>query len=218
MRPEFGFRSDFNGLGVFVFKHKDKWRIQSILNQGLSGLTVESAVNNLTTPDNSCMVDSSFEGGNLIYVTIKVDSGKLSVDYRLPHTGATYKCIADKKYQVLKKTGYIGVTSGNPINQNVNEIGIHSIDFFNGNQAFYQHEKEIVGEQTYYKRDESGYMGAAAYPWSAKLNTIEMGKVAFDVLEMKRTNREYRREQFMKSLHIVRKEDDIREVIFKMFE
>lgn len=61
-------------------------------------------------------------------------------------------------------------------------------------------------------------MGAAAYPWSAKLNTIEMGKVAFDVLEMKRTNREYRREQFMKSLHIINKEDDIREVIFKMFE
>jgi hypothetical protein len=27
MRPEFGYRSDFNGLGVFVFKHEGKWRI-----------------------------------------------------------------------------------------------------------------------------------------------------------------------------------------------
>lgn len=166
----------------------------SILNQGLSGLTVESAVNNLTTPDNSCMIDSQFEGGHLIYITMKVENGKLSVDYELPQYGETFKCITEKKYQVLKKTGYIGVTAGNPKNQNINEIDIHSIDFFNRNQAFYQHEKEIVGDQTYFKRDESGFMGAAAYPWSAKLNTIEMGKVAFDVLEMKRTNREYRRE------------------------
>lgn len=35
MRPEFGYRSDFNGLGVFLFKHEKKWRMMSILNQGL---------------------------------------------------------------------------------------------------------------------------------------------------------------------------------------
>lgn len=46
--------------------------------------------------------------------------------------------------------------------------------------------------QEYYKRDENGYEGMTKYPWSAKLNTIEMGKVAFDVFEMKRHQREYR--------------------------
>ena len=44
----FGYKSDFNGVGVFVFKHERKWRILSIYNQGLQGLTVETAVNNLS--------------------------------------------------------------------------------------------------------------------------------------------------------------------------
>jgi len=35
MRVGFGYRPDFNGLGVFVFKHEGQWRIQSIVNTGL---------------------------------------------------------------------------------------------------------------------------------------------------------------------------------------
>ena len=35
MRPTFGYKTDFNGLGVFVFKHENKWRMMSIYNQGL---------------------------------------------------------------------------------------------------------------------------------------------------------------------------------------
>jgi len=45
-----------------------------------------------------------------------------------------------------------------------------------------------------------------------------MGKVAFDVLEIKRTQREFRNEQQHKALNIVNKDDDISEVIFKIFE
>ena len=47
----FGYKSDFNGVGVFVFKHEKRWRILSIYNQGLQGLTVETAVNNLSKCD-----------------------------------------------------------------------------------------------------------------------------------------------------------------------
>lgn len=45
-----------------------------------------------------------------------------------------------------------------------------------------------------------------------------MGKIAFDVLEVKRHQREYAKEQFTKSLHIVHEEDDLSEAIFKLFE
>jgi hypothetical protein len=44
----FGFKPDFNGLGVFVFKHERNWRILSIYNEGMNGLSVEVAVNNLS--------------------------------------------------------------------------------------------------------------------------------------------------------------------------
>lgn len=86
------------------------------------------------------------------------------------------------------------------------------------NSKFYQHQEQITEEQQYYSRDENGFVGKTAYPWSAKLNTIEMGKVAFGVLEIKRQQREYLNEQFNKALNIIKKEDDISEVIFKIFE
>lgn len=44
----FGFKATYNGLGVYVFKHERQWRILAIYNQGLSGLTIEQAVNNLS--------------------------------------------------------------------------------------------------------------------------------------------------------------------------
>jgi hypothetical protein len=49
-------------------------------------------------------------------------------------------CIVGKGYPDLKIKGWIGVSSGNPVNQNVNEIDVHSIDFFNLNSEFYQHD------------------------------------------------------------------------------
>jgi hypothetical protein len=61
-------------------------------------------------------------------------------------------------------------------------------------------------------------VGKTNYPFSAKLNTIEMGKVAIDILEMKRNNREFFSEQFHKSLNIVGKEDDIGEMLYKLNE
>jgi hypothetical protein len=48
MRTGFGYKADYNGLGVYVFKHESKWRVLAIYNQGLQGLTVEQAVNNLS--------------------------------------------------------------------------------------------------------------------------------------------------------------------------
>lgn len=47
-RTSFGFKGNYNGLGVYVFKHQEKWRILAIYNQGLDGLSVEQAVNNLS--------------------------------------------------------------------------------------------------------------------------------------------------------------------------
>jgi len=68
------------------------------------------------------------------------------------------------------------------------------------------------------QRDENGFMGRTTYPESAKLSTIAMGKVAFDVFEYKRVRREYQQEQFMKSLNTVTSDDDYTEVLFKLFE
>ena len=32
MRTSFGFKGDYNGLGIYVFKHERKWRILAIYN------------------------------------------------------------------------------------------------------------------------------------------------------------------------------------------
>ena len=44
----FGYKSDYNGLGLFVFKHQGRWRILGVYNQGLKGLTVDVAVDKLS--------------------------------------------------------------------------------------------------------------------------------------------------------------------------
>lgn len=48
MSTAFGYKPDFNGVGVFTFKHENRWRMMSIYNQGLQGLSIETAVNNLS--------------------------------------------------------------------------------------------------------------------------------------------------------------------------
>ena len=158
---------------------------------------------------------NDFDGGFIDIKYIVID-GKLTLDYS---TGGSFRtCIESKRYVGLLTPGYIGITSGNPLTQNVNEVDVTSIDFYNMNNKFYQHQEQIVEGQDYYARDDNGYTGKTAYPYSAKLSTIEMGKVAFDVLEMKRTQREYRQEQQAKALNIIKREDDYREMIFKIFE
>ena len=121
-----------------------------------------------------------------------VDDHDLSLAYSIDGGNSWTKCISNKKYMSFRMSGYFGISAGNPLNQNVNEIDVHKIDFYNMNPDYYKHDAhEIVEAQNYYKRDENGYVGKTVYPWSAKLNTIEMGKVAFDIFELKRNNREY---------------------------
>jgi hypothetical protein len=45
-----------------------------------------------------------------------------------------------------------------------------------------------------------------------------MGKVAVDIFEQKRLRRDFEKEQFSKSLNIVKKDDDWNELLFKLFE
>ena len=40
----FGYRPDYNGLGVFVFKHKRKWRILGINNYGLMPRSIDEVI------------------------------------------------------------------------------------------------------------------------------------------------------------------------------
>jgi hypothetical protein len=48
LRTTFGYKPEFSGVGAFLLRHKGQWRINSIYNLGLEGLTVEAAVNNLS--------------------------------------------------------------------------------------------------------------------------------------------------------------------------
>ena len=78
-----------------------------------------------------------FDGG-LIDIKYRVERGKLFVEYSLGGGEDNYRtCIQGKSYVGFKIKGYIGVTAGNPMKQNVNDIDVHSIDFFNMNPEFY---------------------------------------------------------------------------------
>jgi hypothetical protein len=163
------------------------------------------------------MMDS-FMGGN-IDIRYKVDKSYLYLDYSLDGEKTWVPCIEGKSYQGFHANGYIGITAGNPDMQNINNIDVHRIDFFNMNNEFYKHDAhEIVDHQSYYKRDENGFKGKTAYPYSAKLSTIKMGEVAIDIFEMLRNNKLYMKEQSYKALNVIKGNDDIGEVLFKLNE
>ena len=77
-----------------------------------------------------------FDGG-LIDIKYRVERGKLFVEYSLAGEDNYRSCIQGKSYDGFKIKGYLGVTAGNPLKQNVNDIDVHSIDFFNMNPEFY---------------------------------------------------------------------------------
>lgn len=146
-------------------------------------MSIDVVIANLTKPDNSCIM-YDFDGGNIDFI-YRVNDKKLSLEYSTDGLkGKFTKCIENKYYESFYGIGYAGITSGNPSSQNINEIDVHRIDFFNMNPEYYQHDAaDVVDLQKYYKRDANGFVGKTAYPYSAKLSTIEMGKVAIDILE-----------------------------------
>jgi hypothetical protein len=157
--------------------------------------------------------------GGAIEIKYTVKNAKLDLEYSTDGGSKWTSCITGKAYAGLKVKGYTGVSSANPFNQNVNDIDLHKVNFYNLNPEYYKHEAhDIVEAQDYYKRDENGYVGKTVYPWSAKLDTIELGKVAVDIFEMKRNNREFLKEQSHKNLHIITEDDDVSEILFKLNE
>lgn len=126
---------------------------------------------------------------------IVLDKARLFVYYNTMGDSDRWEtCIMGKQYPSIHMAGYVGVSAGNPSYSDINEVDVESIDFYNLNEQFYQFESEITKDQEYYARDESGFVGSTKYPSSAKLSTIAMGKVAYDVLEMKRLQREHIKE------------------------
>ena len=113
MSTSFGFKHNFNGLGLYIFKHEGRWRVLAIYNRGYDGLTVSAAVNNLTQADNSCMLPE-FDGGQL-NIVYRVDRTQLFVDYSFGDDQPYKSCISGKRYVGFQTKGYIGVTAGNPI-------------------------------------------------------------------------------------------------------
>jgi hypothetical protein len=65
---------------------------------------------------------TDFDGGYL-ELRYTVNEGKLSVDYNTGD-GDFKTCIVSKRYAGLLIKGYIGITSGNPVTQNVNEVDV----------------------------------------------------------------------------------------------
>jgi hypothetical protein len=84
--------------------------------------------------DNSCVI-SDFDGGQ-IDLKYRVDKTALFLDYS--YDGTSFNpCINGKRYAGFATKGYVGISSGNPTSQNVNEIDVHKIDFYNMNAEYY---------------------------------------------------------------------------------
>ena len=61
MDSELGYRMDYEGIGVFVFRHPQrdgKWFVMTMQNQGTrSALKVENEIQSAMRKDNNCEID-----------------------------------------------------------------------------------------------------------------------------------------------------------------
>ena len=96
-------------------------------------------------PDNSCVL-YDFDGGSIDF-KYRVNKQKLTVEYSLDNGKKYQSCIDGKSYYGFYQKGYVGISAGNPYLQNVNEIDIHRIDFFNMNPEYYQHDAADVVDE-----------------------------------------------------------------------
>jgi hypothetical protein len=78
-----------------------------------------------------------YDGGQIDF-KYRVSNKKLNLQYSTSGPNGKYTtCIEGKSYMAYYSKGYVGISAGNPHLQNVNEIDVHRIDFFNMNPEYY---------------------------------------------------------------------------------
>lgn len=96
-----GYKPDFNGLGIIVFKHENVWRLQTIANEGLEGLNLESAATTLQKDNNHCKM-YDFNGGR-IDIKVELRKSSLFVSYALGDESNFRSCISGRNYPNVHK-------------------------------------------------------------------------------------------------------------------
>ena len=110
-----GYKPDFNGLGILVFKHEGEWRIQTIVNEGLEGMNLEAAATVMSKylscfdfverDNNHCVLPASFDGGR-IDLKMELQKNTLYVSYSLNDDDRNpnfVSCITGRNYRNIHR-------------------------------------------------------------------------------------------------------------------
>lgn len=145
--PEFGFRSDYKGLGVFLYRsERDKrWYVVAVQNKGLATITEGRSFESLITAKNSCEFEMNQEerGG----IRIKVLMDYIYLFKRDANGDPSYqKCSVNQiKHPNLH---YMEISTNNKaeVDRNSN-IDIEGIFFKNFDATKYTDEKALEVER-----------------------------------------------------------------------
>jgi hypothetical protein len=104
----FGFKREYNGLGVFLFKKEGVWMLAAFMNRGMTDVTPKLILETLDTTTNACQISSwdkdevtiEFLYGR-IEIYYKVHDHKLSLSYRVISEEGfeAHQCIKDIDYK-----------------------------------------------------------------------------------------------------------------------
>ena len=138
----FGFRETFNGVGIFVFKESQDYRLIAIENHGNEQITMNKLGKNFKEGVNGCTVPESAFDREFV-LTLRMEQGQLTVTHGTKIRQSTHKkCIENLYMPNLSARGYLGVTARNS-DRYVKNLELNTVKVINHNPAFYAYEEEV---------------------------------------------------------------------------
>ena len=110
----FGFRETYNGLGVFVFKENDNYKIVAMENQGNEQVSLAKLAKSFQSGINSCIIKNPGAYEQKFVLRMKAEGQQLMVSYGdKKRSSSQTVCFEGLELKNLSKRNYLGVTARN---------------------------------------------------------------------------------------------------------
>ena len=198
----FGFKPDYNGIGVLVFKkvNTGNWMAYARENDGMKGITISE---DSLTQNNSCKIEN---GLGLKTIRITKTTSSLSVQMSHPTAKGQFVPCAEINNLDLNYQGYLGLSSLNAQKDFISDIDIFAIEIKSDDAAMYNNlDAETLQEIDYFAKSEDLSIGG---PPRQSRDLVHDGKRAQE--------KEQQKEEA--SLRRIHDEDSEMQVLQKFYE
>ena len=133
----FGYRETFNGVGVYVFKESEEYKIVAMENYGNESITLSMLGKNFKSGTNGCVVRDKGLFDKEFVIRMRLETGMLRVTYGPKMRQTSHKtCFEGLYLPNLSNKGFVGLTARNT-KKYINDFSLNSVKVLNLDPRFY---------------------------------------------------------------------------------